>query len=760
MPTITDEQLSPLIRRVNPSQFSAEAHGPGHHLVFDQRNNTVAQKRKSWLHGLVAGNALTEYYVRHINKPLVIENIPFVWKEGTSNVSLELMATFQMRTNKKDLDESLALTKALHGPQGVGGGLYELIEGVIDTVLKKQYARYQAKNQDLLKLFYRGTVLHHNSIELDTEVSEKVGEQLGIHEFRIGLRLEDLPPQHFPVEKLTTLNIRDYDKKSYHIKTNAELELANYQQFKRLQREEEHEIRKEIEADIDRVVTKHVWNYGFFDLIESFYSWPANRGEPSISERIEEDIKSLAAAKGFEIKLFHTLCDIAPLQLIDQGMRFELKEDTHTFLTANSTDPVGLNLTVNLGVDSFQKMKSLIKPEFDIDQIRSEITKQLYAICQDVLNNCSMYDYDLAFESQVRPKLESQLLKVLEEKFGFNVEIVTLQSIPSENKERYDALVNDTRPIEFEFSSQADAGTRDYVHYRGTFAVSDMAPHGYTRFVTKDFGFCRNSSKRSESAYLALVEALNEKTDKRWTINSDGFEKEWKRYTIDLELQAIAKSIKENTEEYFSKQSKIDALTRLAKNSAQVRVQTEDIGNMVISNEFGLTIQIYEFKRLNTVTELDQQQLLETESKTRLRYGEHDQNLLEQELDADLEYRKRQSELRKEQLNLRAEDEDLELDEDEARHHAGFESRKAARMSGMRNIDEHDIPSAAGQASENLLEEPQWRLYQNQKTSAQPGLQDHRSENHRLEKKLTQDAERNGSDNEADAPAKYSETTD
>lgn len=652
---ISDQMISSVIRGIDTKKFSAHAHGPGQAVNFNLKSKSAALRSDSLVDRLKPGNHLVTYYLKQLVKPIVVESIPFTWKEGTNNVSLEFSVTFQLKVNTNSIDECVAFVEALHHPQGVGFALNEIVDGCIDQALSEEYRRCQAPGLDLLSLFYKSGVLLHDSIDLDRKVSKLLQQRLGISHINIGLRLVDLPPQHLEVKCETPLDIRDVEERRYKVKTKADIELANYQLFRQqnfIARDNrlDDAIKASIEADIHRAVRKHVFDFGYFDLIESFYTSTVSHEQDAISKRIESDIKSMVANRGYEIKLFHTLCDIPPLILIDQGMRITLSAESHEFRTKDSSLPIFLNLTLSLYLKSFKKVKSLIKPEHDTRRIEHEITEQIYHGCKDVLAGVSIFEFDLAFDAVIRQKLVDRLQENLGHKYGFEFEIVTMQPVLSENKERLDALINEARDFTLSISPQANSGSCDKVEYQGTFIVTNMDSQGYHRFVSKDYGFCKTSTKRSESAYRRLADDICKKGGQTISIASPSFEREWKRHSIDAELEQIAKGISLNAEEYFSKEPEVATKTRNYKTSEQLRLITQDIGRQFAREEFGLEITVTRFKRLDTAIEVENQLVRDHKREMRQIYLENDKQTLLSQISSDAEYRKGAGELKSKAL--------------------------------------------------------------------------------------------------------------
>ena len=671
---LTDQMISTVIREVDTTKFNSEAHGPGQLVSYNLKHKSASIREGSFFDRFKFKKNEAFYFLKSNSKAVIIENITFTWKEGTNNIALDFLATFQFKIDTKNLDEYKSLVESLHNPQGVGIALYEIIDGCVDQVLSDIYRRSQTHGEDLLSIFYKAGVLHHDSIELNNAVSQAVQSKLGITNFNIGLHLIDLPPQYLEIKCETPLDIRDVENRTYKVKTKADIEISNYQLYKIQRFDSNKDINKAIEAsikqDIDRAVRKHVFNFGYFDLIESFYTSTVSNASQAISKLIEADIKTMVANKGYSIKLFHTLCDIPPLVLIDQGMRFTMSQESHQFKTKDSNLPIGLNLTLSLHLSSFKKVKSLIKPEHDTDRIRSDIMSQIAMACNDVLTSASIYEFDLVFDESLRQPLIDSLHTNLTDKYGFSVEIITMQPILSENKERLDALINESRPFALEISAQADSGDRDIVNYEGAFIVTGMDQQGYHRFVSKDYGFCKSSSKRSDIAYKKLASAIKNGTGQSFDINSESFEQEWKRHCIDIELQNIASGIQTNAEEYFSKESEVAAKTRHSKASEQLRDITEGIGLTFTRAEFGLEIEVTQFKRLDTDTEKENASVRDLKRENRRIYLENDAKELKDKLESDAAYRNQALDLKSKALNQAYAEDDLSREdiEREIRH--------------------------------------------------------------------------------------------
>lgn len=108
---MNEQQLAPLIREIQPTTFSEQAHGYGHRIVYSKNGNTSLYQRGRFDFFLGRGRDERQFYVRELAIPLEINDWHFRWSEGTSAIALDFKSSFQIQVNTSD--DALNLVKAL-----------------------------------------------------------------------------------------------------------------------------------------------------------------------------------------------------------------------------------------------------------------------------------------------------------------------------------------------------------------------------------------------------------------------------------------------------------------------------------------------------------------------------------------------------------------------------------------------------------------------------------------------------------------------
>lgn len=592
-----DHQLDTLIRSVDPARFSIEAHAPGFLVRYDSKLGIAEAQRPGLLEGIFARkDRFTYYFVKRLDKPLVVKDWSARWLEGASN--LELGFKYNLEIQVQDKDAAVSLVAALHRPEGSAQALRSIIEKHLYRQVSQIFQECAARGENVLN---RVTVTHGamaTSSELDERVSTQVGKDLYGNcrgaSFRIGLRLENLPTRHLEIEgHKTPLNIPD-SKESHVVCTSARLELNNFQNFKRSGFKDGEAVKAEILTWIDNAVRRFLFEKPYYEIARNF--------EDEIKVQIKQYITDAAAAMGYEIKMFQALPNMEVLRL-SQGLRVDMRAEDHEFRPRYSSGYVRMDVSIEVRARDYVKIARLIPP--DQQNIVGRLREELEQICRDEIHKIDRKQFNLAFDyapkgqKSVSSILQAAFKRVLHERYGLHVEIINISPAETLEKERFDAVRGKATEFELEIAAQADRGAKDKVPISGKFEIVAMAENGWDKFESKDFGFRKESVVWTPRRLAMLQQELQQSG----TLTPEEFERERKSVAVHAELDQIAQRIKSILENYLSKLPDIANRSRTLANITSLQKKAEKIACDCIEEEFGVIIAFREFYRRETLAE-------------------------------------------------------------------------------------------------------------------------------------------------------------
>ena len=625
--------LDVLIRKIDPRQFSPTAHGPGHHLVHtagpnDAPGDAVVRPYESGiLKNLFSRGRQTHYFVKRLDRPLVVSSWTHHWSEGTSAISLDFTSTFELQANEPA--EARRLVAALHHAESTSTALHGLINGCLHKALTREFNECAKANKNVLTRFRNSEVGVGESSELNEEVARAVSTELGGVPFRIGLRLRNAPPMQVEVRATNEFTLADSDKVRT-VNTVALLELENYQIHKKSGVETEAAIRATIEGSIAQAVRSLLFAKKYYSIVESF-----NDEKSSIQAQMRAVIAANAQQLGYALRMFQTFPNIAALELldnlrIDMDARDSLEAQSGTlskYYPKDSTGYVHMELSFSVRARDFRRLHRLINP--NITDVKAPIVDRVRQICQDEIQKINRKEFNLHFQDVIVPRLSNAIVRDLGGD-GLEVEIIKINQIATEEAARYKAICGRTTPFAISISAHADRGMADSVNVQGTIEVTGIAEGGWEKFERKDFGFRRDSSW--DGAQLRRhAEA------RQLPINPEATLSDTERHAIaiELELLEIRDRVASTLREQMAKVSELAATWSTLDNSKELRQWAQRIAADAISNEFGLSVALWGVERSDTATETTQ---------TAMRTSQH--GLLRQTatLDVNFELKKRESE--------------------------------------------------------------------------------------------------------------------
>lgn len=625
-----DHQLDQLVRAVNPDTFSEKAQGQGYLLKLDIKTKKVAEKPGLLKRLIKNKRDVSHYFVKSLGKPLMVKGWDFRWSEGASDVELDLKATFEIGLEDKIHAERLI--EALHHPDGPTSALYDYIDKHLHLVMRDVFQSHASENTNLLAEFYSSRLGSGESQRVNKLVSLAVARELGGTYFRIGFKLDNMPPMQVEINDHSTQFTVSDSKNTHHVNTNALLELSHYQNYKNAGSPSIEDIESSIKESVDAAVNRYLFGKPYYEIVQYFDHEDNNK---SIEKGIKGHIEHDAAQIGYEVKMFQTLPDIDALSLLS-GLRVDLSADDYEFRPRNSTGYVKMDVSIEVKAHNFKKMQLLIEP--DAHNIPAVLRDKLAQICRDEIQKIDRMKFNLGFgeldghvdsENTVISQLITAFKNVFETRYGLKVvSIINISQSQTEEGERFANIRRQATDFDLNITPQADIGKSDALSIKGCFEVMDIvAENGWEKFENKDFGY-RKDSLVWESFHLS--DLPDDVVEKFGSLSESEIEKKRKSIAVYLELREIRRRIEVILEEELSKVPHIADRSRGLGQMSQLREFSETVVIPLIKDEFGLAIAIREFKRLDTDTEITHAQMRETKHELLRKQAKQDG---QQELD-------------------------------------------------------------------------------------------------------------------------------
>jgi len=240
-------------------------------------------------------------------------------------------------------------------------------------------------------------------------------------------------------------------------------------------------------------------------------------------------------------------------------------------------------------------LKFLITP--DDEDIQLKIENKVRMICIDEIKKIDRKDFNLEFDNKVYPKLESSIINHLSKRYGIKCKQIFIHPLQTEDGERFNAILKRAVNTHLEIEPIANSGQGDAVKIELSFEVVAMAENGWEDFESKDFGFKLRSPK------WTAIEKNKIKKLSNAEIGTKEFELVRKEQAIEKELYEITERIRKTIEEKFSKIEDFDNHSRDIKVDERIRSSANKLVKKAIEDEFGLIIELRQFKRLLTESE-------------------------------------------------------------------------------------------------------------------------------------------------------------
>jgi len=538
----------------NPRRFPENVHGPGYRVEVD-KDNEVAIATKRILQGVFYKGKGTQYFVKELPVPLVLNSWKFDWSEGTSSIDITFTSFLEIHITNQQ--QALDLTKALNGAGGPAKRLYDLVRQRIHYEMTHLFQRCMTDNRNLMDEFRRSDVGIGESQALNDNVSNSVSDKLGTAYFGIGLQIENAPLTQVEVKKHTDFEIADSGDKRQ-VYTTALLELVSFQAYKKSGIQSEEELCIRVKSSIDAAVKRHLFGVNYYDIVRSFAD--ANN---SIESRMHDHIRKDALELGYDVKMFQAFPGIGALPLID-GLRIDINPNDNQCFTKHGKSAVNVGLSISISICDFDSIARLIKPD---DGVKETIHNKVIQICKDAIRKKSGREFNLCFEKKVQPAIKNAVVKELG-KNGLKAELINIYSEPTEEANRFDRLRGEATEFHVSIEPQAEEGDGDIVEYTGVIRVVGL-----------------------------------DKSDDAW----EKFEN--KNHAIEHTLMEIRDRVERVISSEFSTTEYLAAHTRSHKGKVDFKTLACTYAKQEVAREFGLQIELYGIKRNSTHSEKLYQEL-------------------------------------------------------------------------------------------------------------------------------------------------------
>jgi len=582
--------IDDLVRLINAETFSDGAHGAGHRVVFKEGQATIYRRR--WLEQVFSARTEKQFFVKTWIVPKEVAGWMFRWSEGTNAISIELEATFVIQANEDA--QALRLVEAT-GTEGTPGEvLHGLINAALDTELRRMLADCNRRSTSLLAEFGQTSLGLGTSEPLNDAVSKAVAGRIGCH-FRIGFRLKNAPPLQIEVSRVGTdgdeFTLAD-SKRRRRAETTALLRLDNYQAYKKSGLQTEKDVRETIGSCIAQAVKQLLFAQRYYDVVRSFAP-----GNVSVASRMRERIEQEAKAIGFSLQMFQTFPDVEALRLLEP-FRVDVPPDPEKkYFLRNAVGYVQFTLALTVKMaDDISKLHLLLEP--DAVNVTVPLVERIRQVCRDTVQRFDHQDFNLNFDTAVAPDIRSAVIADLAS-FGLQADIINVRQEPTDEGLRFRAIRGRTIDFKADVKPQANLGEADVVPIAGTIQVVGMTANGWPAFESKDFGF-RTDSQFSPERMLAMAEGRLAQAP-RGVPSSD---EDRHALAVDLELAEVRDRVVATLEAAMSMGPDLARHWTSAANSKRIGEWAQALASDAIASEFGLSIALRGFRRLDTDTDI------------------------------------------------------------------------------------------------------------------------------------------------------------
>ncbi len=581
-------EVDALVRKIHPAIFSEAAHGPGYRVVVQDRGR-AALYEPGVLNRIFARRSLAQYYVKRLATPLVVDSWPFRWSEGTSAVALEFTATFALQVTQPD--EACRLVEALTVNATPGESLFNLIDEALHECLSAMTTASAGSQRNLLAHFRDSSVGAGESGELNRQVTDKVAARLGCRQFRIGLRLNNVPPMQIPVESNDDFVLAD-STRVRKVETKALLQFDNYQTYKKAGLETEEAICDAIKKSITEAVRRNLFAVKYHDVVKSF----ADR-TISLEEKMRAEIAADAQRLGYRVQMFQSFPGIAALDLL-RGIRIDIPPESLKYRPKDSIGYVQMELAISVTAVDFDLLHRLVDPD-DKQKIDQIIAQRVQQICQDEIQQIGREDFNLHFEEKIVKILEAAIGKGLAH-YGLKTEVIKIVQAPTDESFRFRALCSEP-PTSFvaNIPAHADEGDTDSVVVEGKIEITGMLEKGWDKFEGKDFGF-RADSNWTDERLTAAATSL----PRSFPLGNSLSITERRALAIFLELDEIRARVVSVLREKLSKVPNLGRQWTTVERSADIERSIQNVAKAAVAAEFGLAIELRGVMRQDTDTEI------------------------------------------------------------------------------------------------------------------------------------------------------------
>lgn len=521
--------LSNLIRKLASEHYDPKVHGEGFIVTWNKKSRRVIDKR-GLLSTLFGSKNLEFYFVKTHTKPIVIKPLPFEWHEGTSDVSLDFDATFKLRVTSEE--EAKQLVRILSNSGTPEKGLLNLIDKHLYSCMARIYQeRLVQDDKNLLTDFYQQGLEKGESTKLNGDVSREMQTELKGMDFGIGFTLRNAPERYADFKYNSKIK-----ETGLEVSSECQLTLCNYQAFRKSGITGIDGVVAHMKEGIDRAIRQHILGKSEMELLSNFKT--ASSQQVSISDQVKDSVESQAKAIGYELKSFHTLPNIAPLQLLN-GLMLVFDENDGAFKTGIFGGRIRLNIRMEVkaiegAFDKYRHLFSNSESDNQIDllnitqtQILKRVKSHIEVICREVLRQHQ--DNHLKaltnFENEVRPTLETEISERMKKQHGLEVTIKTLLPVESEDASRLEELRKRKFPFQFSVFSGGSSSSAAELTFSSSFEILGLDlenPTSWESFEGHDFGYRMDSSIRHTSGDKENLSDRN-----------------WKSAAIERELEDI-----------------------------------------------------------------------------------------------------------------------------------------------------------------------------------------------------------------------------
>ena len=358
---------------------------------------------------------------------------------------------------------------------------YDKRSGLSDLV-KEEIKHYLLSNVSLQEFYY----------ELKTSVYQKLKKHLDSILAEQGLQIRFLsidtnssfPEEFFKIEHDVKFQLQDYSE---------QITITNRLQLKSHNNIADHKIAGSpsltswSQRKLSEIITQVLFQKKYTDILYAF---------EAIANDIREKLENQAKKIGYQVD---HIISVAELKETVLTREFSLEEEEGTFATKDAKVKVKLNTIIKVKIEKLELIQEYLNKKVDVEEFKGYMKAAIHDIISDFLHTVEPERYYLRFDTKdesypeeektVAEELKSRIRDELSQKFHATVISVVIKYLDTEVSKRYEKLSKGSCPFEIEVESwqvryKQDEGEK--ITFKGDLQVVGVDRVSWSIFQTRE----------------------------------------------------------------------------------------------------------------------------------------------------------------------------------------------------------------------------------------------------------------------------------